>query len=493
MSITVSIGEVLDVGTVPGLAGAASLELVSLGGEEFLYVAGEAAGDLVALSLSGGMSLVESVATGSVGLSGVVAVEGPLAPGVVTLGRYDTAPVFRALGAGGVTGTPVALADGMSAVDRPYRAVSYLAGDSYLALAGFGLPGLTLLRLGAGGTATVVETRTDTAALPLGDVTALEAAVLKGSRFLFAASGFDAGIMAARTRGDGTLAVLDTHLPEEGSGFAGVTALATAEIGSRAFVLFTATGTDSLHVLRLSAGGAMKEVDVFYDTRETRLANAQALEVFEASGRTFAAVAGGDDGVTVFELTWNGQLVHQATVADDFPTTLDNGSGLAAQVDGSTVRLFVSSPTDGGVTELVLDTGRSGEVLMGGAVADTLTGGAGDDELWGRGRGDVLSGGAGDDRLVDGRGRDVLTGGPGADVFVFVEDGRTDVITDFEIGVDRIDLSDFDRLYHISELEIGSRAGGAVVFVGEDIIRIADATGGPIDASLFGQDDFIFG
>jgi len=498
VSIAVIIGDVVDDSVISGLAGAAALEVVSAGGNDVLYVAGTADPTLVALSLDPGLSPLESVTAtpgaGSVGLADLISVVGPSGPALLALGRYDSAPGYYSISVSGTLGAVTALGDGSAIYQRVVTGVSYLAGgESYVAIASFGQPDLQILRLEAGPLAVPTDRLADTPGLPLGDVVALEEAVLHGQRMLFAASGFDAGVAAMRIQGDGSLSVTDAHLPDEATGFSYVSALGTAEIGPRAFVLFTATGTDSLHVLRVSAGGRLNEVDVFYDIRETRIANAQALEVFEAADRTFVAVAGGDDGVSVFELTWQGQLVHLTTIADDFPTTLASVSDLAAIVDGDTVRLFASSPTDHGVTELLIDAARSGSVMMGGAVPDTLIVTAGDDEIWGLGRSDFLSGGDGNDCLIDGRGRDTLIGGAGADVFVFVEDGRSDFVEDFEIGVDRIDLSAFDQVYHISALQIGARVGGAVIFVGEDIIRVRDGTGGPIDADLFTQDDFIFG
>lgn len=84
------------------------------------------------------------------------------------------------------------------------------------------------------------------------------------------------------------------------------------------------------------------------------------------------------------------------------------------------------------------------DVLHGGAGRDTLRGGGGDD---------ALHGGAGDDLLEGGTGADTLTGGAGADIFVFgaldarsrlpVYDTQGDVVTDFEGGTDRLDLSAF--------------------------------------------------
>ena len=78
-------------------------------------------------------------------------------------------------------------------------------------------------------------------------------------------------------------------------------------------------------------------------------------------------------------------------------------------------------------------------------------------------------------------------------MFAFIDDGRSDFITDFEIGVDRIDLSDFAFVNHIDDLHIATRKGGAVIIVGDEVIRLVDPDGQPIDVSGITADSFIFG
>ncbi len=51
-------------------------------------------------------------------------------------------------------------------------------------------------------------------------------------------------------------------------------------------------------------------------------------------------------------------------------------------------------------------------------------------------------GGYGDDRINGNQVNNTLTGGGGADTFIFVNDGSVDTITDFQTGVDDIDLSE---------------------------------------------------
>ncbi|MES0811746.1 VCBS domain-containing protein, partial [Roseibium sp. SCPC15] len=69
--------------------------------------------------------------------------------------------------------------------------------------------------------------------------------------------------------------------------------------------------------------------------------------------------------------------------------------------------------------------------LAFGTVIEKAIGGAGDDVLIGTDRAETLDGGAG---------RDTLTGGAGADTFVLGHGDVADVIVDFEVGVDRLDL-----------------------------------------------------
>ncbi len=53
---------------------------------------------------------------------------------------------------------------------------------------------------------------------------------------------------------------------------------------------------------------------------------------------------------------------------------------------------------------------------------------------------DLLSGGAGVDRLNGGHGNDTLTGGTEADRFIFIRGGGDDLVTDFQNGIDRLDI-----------------------------------------------------
>jgi len=110
--------------------------------------------------------------------------------------------------------------------------------------------------------------------------------------------------------------------------------------------------------------------------------------------------------------------------------------------------------------------GEGDDILKGGEGSDTLFGLAGDDELFGADGKDSLIGGLGNDTLFGGAGRDTLTGGDGSDVFGFLKGEKgLDVIEDFEAGVDKIDLSDFNTDF--DKLKFKDDGDDVIVTVGK--------------------------
>jgi VCBS repeat-containing protein len=121
--------------------------------------------------------------------------------------------------------------------------------------------------------------------------------------------------------------------------------------------------------------------------------------------------------------------------------------------------------------------------LIGSNYDDHLTGDQGNNVLNGGLGNDVLNGGAGDDILIGGPGNNTLTGGPGHDTFQW-QAGNTghDTITDFNFGLDKLDLSQLLQGEHadanslenflhfsvsgngaslVSTIDVSSVAGGA--------------------------------
>lgn len=496
MPLVAEVGFVVSNDPGRSAHGVSDIVSVSLGGRDFLIVGSESHSRFSVWDLGGAApvavsSVTYSADSGTNVLSDLALVERDDGLQVMTLGRYDDNIALYDLADDGTLTFAEALSD--ARLDRPYvAAVGYNWDHVMLYTAHFGQESFQAVRLNDDDSLTFRQTFNNTWA-PINNVTAIETATLHGQAWMFAASGYDAGVTSYIVHVDGNATGQFRHFPNTASGFSGITDLAAVQHGSRAFLVVGASETDSLTVLRISAGGRMREVDHLIDTRHTRFGSVQDLEVVEADGRVFVIAAGGDDGVAILELTYRGRLVHLLSVEDTFETTLNNVTSLDVRMEGSTAHIFAGSSGDHGVTELIVDLAATGADLRGGAVPDEITGTGGDDVIWGMGRSDVLNGRGGDDWLIDGRGRDTMRGGSGADVFEFVEDGRSDFLLDFQFGEDRIDLSAFDHLYHFSDLTIGPRLRGGAILVGEEVIRLRSSDGTPIDTSQFTQDDFIFG
>lgn len=132
--------------------------------------------------------------------------------------------------------------------------------------------------------------------------------------------------------------------------------------------------------------------------------------------------------------------------------------------------------------------GTGADVIGGDDGADKLFGRLGTDTLYGGNGADIVKGNQGNDFLTGGNGRDKLNGGLGWDEFIYEDrrEGR-DVITDFEDGVDLINLNTLGMDF--SDLTVEEARGGAAskVSFGATTIVMLDVTTDMVDAG-----DFIF-
>ncbi len=160
------------------------------------------------------------------------------------------------------------------------------------------------------------------------------------------------------------------------------------------------------------------------------------------------------------------QDIFVATLAEDM--TISGGDD-ADSLDGGaawdSINGFKGNDTingHGGNDELTgwtgndeLNGGAGNDSLLGGSGDDTMHGGEGDDYLSGYHGSDWLFGDAGNDKLIGGDdadhingglGRDTMTGNAGEDTFVFDDASASvfnnaDRIQDFEVGIDKLDVS----------------------------------------------------
>ena len=156
-----------------------------------------------------------------------------------------------------------------------------------------------------------------------------------------------------------------------------------------------------------------------------RPSSSSAAPTFTAEGQIRASV---QNGHTVVEVNTKG--VGGAEMAIDF-----NGAGT---LEDKHFMLTGGVNTDNSAHSVKLGT-EGNDSLNGGGGEDYVYGNAGDDNLRGGGDSDLIRAGEGNDRVDGGAGDDGLYGGDGADIFVV--SGGSDLLQDFESGIDRIEVA----------------------------------------------------
>ena len=136
--------------------------------------------------------------------------------------------------------------------------------------------------------------------------------------------------------------------------------------------------------------------------------------------------------------------------------------------------------------DVITGAGNS-DYLLGGAGSDILSGNNGDDTLIGGNGFDVLSGGEGNDFLQGDEDSNILFGGEGADIFVIGENtSANNTISDFEVGIDKIQLDSSSSFWDLTIEDIASGSGVAVSSsLGHGVTTILGVNSSSLSASDF--------
>lgn len=332
------------------------------------------------------------------------------------------------------------------------------------------VPGLRLFSISDAGAVTLLGAIADGPKSYLGDVSDLAGVEVAGRSFLLTASALENGLSLFEIHADGSASFVDALGANDGLPVGGPSALQTVVHGGVQYVVVAATLSSSLSVVRINEMGVIFVEDHLIDDRNTRFDHVVALDMFSHEGRAFIVAAGTDAGLSVLELLPNGRLSHLLSHALETGAGIGNVTGIETAVLQETVAIFLTDARGDRIHHFEMDLSDLGALVMAGGGVSVGT--ARDDRLMGSAGDDSLLGAGGDDFLHDGGGDDRLTGGAGADVFVFDRDGSPDRIADFQDGIDRIDVSDWGRIYTAAALTITPTATGAIVSYGSETLTI---------------------
>lgn len=351
--------------------------------------------------------------------------------------------------------------------------------------------GVGCVMISSSGTMIGSAVETSSLAAHAGAVCATATAQIGGKSFLYTACSLNPGVTAWEVGANGALTARTNLGAEEGLWIATPSGMKTATVGGQTYLIVAGSGSSSLSIVRLGSAGEMTVTDHVLDDLGSRFAQVSAVEVVELAGRTYVLAGGSDDGLSVFQLLPGGRLLAMAHIADTAQMGLAKLSAIAAATVGEDLDIFAASALETGITRLRFDPGPLGLSLAATSLGGSLAGAGLNDLLAGGAGADLLSGGSGDDILMDGAGADTLTGGAGADVFVLSADGAQDTITDFAMGVDRIDLSSWGMIRSAAQLTMVATATGMRISFGSEVLVVNSSTGGSLNPALLRDSDLI--
>jgi microcystin-dependent protein len=253
----------------------------------------------------------------------------------------------------------------------------------------------------------------------------------------------------------------------------------TLDGGTGANTLVGGAGNDRLVVGTGASGSDVQggaDNDTLVVTGAVSLANLSSIEVIEFQ-------SGGN-----LTLTQTQFAALPANTAVSGAGTLTVNMTVAGAVSTSG---FVFS---GGLSQVAINGSSGADVIICGSAQHTINGGAGIDRIDGGSAADTINGGLDGDKITGRGGADILTGGDGSDVFKYdaiADSGigsAADRITDYAVGVDRLNFKDIDpdgvTAGDQAFTFIGAAAFGATgvaqiryLTAGADIIVQADANG----------------
>jgi serralysin len=479
---------------MPYLGGLSAFELVFLGTEAILYAGSKAFGALTGLTLREG-GTAQSLGNWLVPGRGSGFLLDEIA--WITLNGQSRLLVSEAgsghvesfaITANGAVGSSIFLSAGS------YSGATTLlapAGNGQLLMGAIGTEGLKRYIGVLSGNTTLAQTETDTPKSALADVADMIELTIGNARYVLTASQAEGALSTFRLAADGSLTLADTIGAKEGLWIGGLDGMASVTVQGTTFAVVSGMISNSLTALRVNALGVMYVTDHVLDSLATRFGRVDAVAGFSASDRGFLIAGGGDDGLSLLELLPDGRFLHHQALPQATGQTLTNITAITTAKFASEVQVFVAG-SNHGLTQFFLATTHLATPITGSVTNDLLTGSAADDLILGNDGNDTIDGGAGDDVLFGQGGADRLTGGAGADIFVFDQDILRDQINDFEIGVDRIDLSRWEGIYHPSLLTLRIRPTGGDLLFHDLSVRIVTDDASPLTQDFLHADNFLF-
>ena len=341
------------------LNGARSVTTASVEGETYLFVAGFNDSGISVFQIESGGKLVNvhnvpdtdtlelaaaiSVTTASVGAETYLFVAGWTDDGV---------SVFRVQSDGILINVENVSDEGSLELDgaRSVTTAS-VGGETYLFVAGQVDDGVSVFQIKSGGILSNVHNVSDSGSFELDGANSVTTASVGGETYLFVAGATDDGVSVFRVQSGGILS--NVHNVSDSGSFEldGASSVTTASVGGETYLFVAGEADDGISVFQIESGGKLVNVDNVGDPIGFELNAAHSVTTASVGGETYLFVAGKfDDGVSVFQVQSNGELMNIQNIPDTGSLELNGAASVTTASVGGETYLFVAGQVDDGVS-----------------------------------------------------------------------------------------------------------------------------------------------
>lgn len=537
----VNTATVFDVSNAAlAIDGAWGVTAAYAGGNAYIYVGGNvesgisafavnAAGQLASVSgLGGNIRDADNANLAILGTAGLASISFETGSVVYAVGSVEAGlSSFSVLGANGALLNHAGTAGSVRDLELPqsYKlggaldvAAVTVGGNAFAIVAGYGDNGLSLFRLNSvtGGIDRPAVNNVadgDFGITALAGVRSVATAVIGATTYLFAAAQNDNALSFFSVSATGVLGTPGAVLDNATLNLGGASAVTTAVVAGRTYVLTAGTVDDGLSVFFMPPGGSPSNVFNINDTAALYLRDVHDLVTVKIAGTSYLFAASlVEHGISAFAIAADGSLVNMANVVDTASLGISGAAQLATVVVGGRTFLAATGYNDDAVSLFRVDaTGVSisgtaaadiidathapARQLLPSELGDTIRALGGNDVVRSLGGNDVVDGGAGNDSLNGGLGADTLRGGTGNDLF-YVDNSGDKIIEAAGQGTDVAYTSVNYTLaagQHVESLAASSPAGTASLALSGNSLaqRITGNNGGNTINGAGGNDILI--
>ena len=226
-----------------------------------------------------------------------------------------------------------------------------VGGTTYLFAAGFSDNGVSVFRVGSGGTLSNVHNVSDGGALNLRGAISVTTASVEGETYLFVAGFSDHGISVFRVESDGDLVNVENVSDSVTRELLEAVSVTTASVGGTTYLFAVGFSDDGVSVFRVESNGKLVNVENVSDSVARELDGASSVTTASVGGATYLFVgAFYDSGVSVFRVESDGKLINVENVSDLVVRELDGAYSVTTASVGAETYLFVAGFNDDSVS-----------------------------------------------------------------------------------------------------------------------------------------------